>query len=609
ANWYVRGDKEGEYNLTASVIGRNPEIFVKSFTTDKPVKVYAGSALKLFIKAEDIAYRGEEYHVQFKLQNVSHKSLYNLSFGITGAEQFKVLTMGDDQAELLLTHEDFEDNMTRGVDVLLPGGSITIDFYTTVWFNSLLELADLGPLDVGYYLTNVFVTTLEGSTTTIPYEVEIVRSSHGTFFEWLVEEAKELADDTLIDLLEKELLDEIPLISTAKKIFEFASHGEADSRCVIQIEGGYVTASNNFLRRSAPAMPTGAVAVYTDAEQYTVSEDGKTLTLLSDGKIYVEGKKAGEATLTVTTTANEGTQENVHTLHFSVDRGTVEADDLILQAPAVGLTDGKAAIPLAGSTLDITFPYVLVDADGGYLTTAKNAQWSVSGADTDGITVKNGIVTVQSHAKAGDYTVTLVVGEKTASQPFTLTREASVAQSVAISSGTAVLGDSYLLPMDDGAFTFGAQVFDQYGVVFDTPVIWQADGSSAVATAVNGKVTPGSTAGTLELTVSVSGNTALTDTITVVVMDADDLSVTETSDESGYTATVANGGSQTVTLQAMAAAYDANGRMVTCVTRQITVEAGAAEEVSLIYPAGKQVSEVKLFLVNAASLQPVAAAR
>lgn len=611
ANWYVRGDKEGEYNLTASVIGRNPDIFVKSFTTDKPVKVYAGSALKLFIKAEDIAYRGEEYHVQFKLQNVSPKSLYNLSFGITGADQFKVLTMGDNDAQLTLTHEDFKDNMTRGVDVLLPGGSITIDFYTTIWFNSLLELAELGPLDVGYYLTNVFVTTLEGSTTTIPYEVEIVRSSHGTFFEWLTEETKDFLEGEVIDLLEKELLDEIPLISTGKKIFEFVSHGPADSRCVINIEGGYVTPSNNFLRRStfaAPA-PTGAVAVYTDAEQYTVSEDGKTLTLLSDGKIYVEGKKAGEATLTVTTTANEGTQENVHTLIFDVTRGSVEAEDLILQAPAVGLEDGKAAIPLAGDTLEITFPYLLKGADGTYMTTAPNAVWAVTGADTDGVTVKNGIVTIKSHAEAGDYTVTLTVGEKTATQTFTLTREASVAQYVEISSGTAVLGDSYLLPLDSAAVDFTAQVFDQYGVVFDTPVTWKSVGSSDVASAVNGKVTPGSITGTVTLTASVSSNAALTDTLTVVVADASQLSVEKLVTDTGCTVTLGNGSDQTVTVQALIAAYDANGKMVACSTDVVTVASGAAADLALTWRAADAVASVQVFLVNAASMAPVTAAK
>ncbi|MDL2232411.1 PKD domain-containing protein [Ruminococcaceae bacterium OttesenSCG-928-L11] len=74
ANWYVRGDAEGEYYLSATVEGVNMptgDPFSQTFTTDKPVKVYAGSALKLIIEAEDTAYRGEDYHVRFELQNVS----------------------------------------------------------------------------------------------------------------------------------------------------------------------------------------------------------------------------------------------------------------------------------------------------------------------------------------------------------------------------------------------------------------------------------------------------------------------------------------------------------------------------------------------------------
>ncbi|MBQ4577428.1 MAG: fibronectin type III domain-containing protein [Clostridia bacterium] len=608
ANWYVRGDKEGEYNLTASVIGRNPDIFVKSFTTDKPVKVYAGSALHLTITAEDIAYRGEEYHVRFKLQNVSHKNLYNLSFGITGADQFKVVTMGDNEAMLELSHEDFADNMTRSVDILQPGGSITIDFYTTVWFNSLLELADLGPFDVGYYLTNVFVTTLEGSTTTIPYDIQIAHSSHGTFFEWLEEELKDGAVDAVIDLVEKKFLDEIPFISTAKKVFEFVAHGEADSRCVIQIEGGYVTSSNNFLRRSIQPAAEGAIAIYTDAE-HIISDDGKTLTLLGSGKIYVEGKKPGDATLTVITTANEGAQEHVHTLNFSVARGSADAEDLILQAPAVGLEDGKAAIPLAGSTLDITFPYLLKGSDGSYMTTAPNAVWSVSGDDTDGITVENGIVTVRSRAKAGDYTVTLTVGEKSASQPFTLTREASVAQYVEISSGTAVLGDSYLLTYGAGAMDFTAQVFDQYGVAFDEAVTWTSEGSASVAAVSGSRVTPGTESGTVTLKTAVTSNAALTDSLTVTVIGSSDLQVSKTVTAIGCAATVTNGSDQSVTLQALIAIYDADGRMLSCRTQVITLAAGTSQELSLTCSAKEQVADGQVFLVNAASMAPVPSAQ
>ncbi len=333
ANWYVRGDKEGEYNLTATVTGNNPEAFCKTFTTDKPVKVYAGSALHLQITAEDIAYRGEEYHVQFKLQNVSDKFLYNLSFGITGAEQFKVLQIGDKLGKLELNQDDFGENMTQKIDALAPGGSVTIDFSTTTWFNSALELADLGPFDVGYYLTGVFVTTLEGSTTSIPYDVGIVHARHGSFFEWVQDEVKDYIEGESTSLLDKEFFGDVGLLKNGLKVYKFITEDttETSSKAVITIEGGYATPANNFMRSrgvsAAADLPTGAIAVYTDADEqnYTISDDGKTLTITGDAAIYVKGMQDGKAKVKVTTYAEDtATGEfipNYCTLNYTVGNG------------------------------------------------------------------------------------------------------------------------------------------------------------------------------------------------------------------------------------------------------------------------------------------------
>ena len=606
ANWYVRGDKEGEYNLTATVTGNNPTPFVKTFTTDKPVKVYAGSALKLTITAEDIAYREEEYHVQFKLENVSHKDLYNLSFGITGADQFRVTQLGDTEYQQELTHEDFGSGMTKKVPVLHPDGSITIDFYTTVWFNSLLELADLGPMDVGYYLTNVFVTTLEGSTTTIPYEVQIVHSSHGTFFEWLADQVKDGVEEEIIDILEDEFLGEVPLISTGKKIYEFAHTGEADSRCEIAVDNGYMTTSNNVINLMGEE--EGAIAIYTDGE-YEISEDGKTMILTGDGKIYVEGRKPGTATMTVTTTYNNGERTNVHTLTYQVRKGTGTADGLILQAPIAGLENGVAAVPLEGKTLEITFPYVLKDIAGGYLMEADNAKWTISGDDTTGLSIENGVLTVKSSAKAGEYTVTLTVGDKSASQTFTLTREPSVAQRVEISSGDGAVGESYILTkglVDGDVFTLNGRVIDQYGVAMESPVTWTVTDNTSDAAFNNGIITLGSTSGTMTVSVAVDSDPAMTDTVAITVINASDLKVgAPVISDTDCTVSVSNDSQVTITLQGMVAAYDANGKMIACEMQLITLTAGGETQLPLTYEAKAGVATVKVFLLNTETFQPL----
>lgn len=536
ATWYVRGDAEGEYDLTATVTGNAPEPFLNTFTTDEPVKVYAGSALKLFITAEDIAYRGKEYHVQFKLQNVSDKDLYNLSFGITGAEQFKVVQIGDGEAGFQLTEEDFGDGMTQSIDVLKPGGSITIDFSTTTWFNSILELADLGPLDVGYYLTNVFVTTLEGSTTTIPYEIEITHTSHGTFFEWLWDEVKDTTKGEFVDILDKTLFDEIPVVGTGLKVYKFLSEDstDADSRAVITIENGYFTASNNFLR--SRAMPQGAISVYTDAPEgsYEISADGKTMTITGTATIYVQGESAGNATMKVTTYADG--QPNVHTLSYVVSGETGEAQEIILQAPQ----QSQAEVPLAGKTLQITFPYAMKDAQGNLVTDASNAVWTILGTDTTGLTIDKGVLTVDSTAKGGTYTVRLSLGEnRYQEQTVTLTREGSSATTLKLyrDGQEIVERDTLVIPVSDASesHTYTARLLDQYGVEMAEEILWTVSDNTSSAACQNGTITltRDTTAGSLTLTASV-GATAVSVDITITNLVVDWSGVEEALNNTSY---------------------------------------------------------------------------
>ncbi|MBQ1492341.1 MAG: leucine-rich repeat protein, partial [Blautia sp.] len=138
ATWYVRGDEVGEYNLTAKVDAKMmpyEEEIHQEYTTSSPVKVYAGDALHMTISCEDVAERGEEYTVTYRLENVSDKSLYNLSFGLEKSEQFKVLSWRDEEEEFVLTPEvDYKDAFTRRGDELAPGGYIELSLATTIWF-------------------------------------------------------------------------------------------------------------------------------------------------------------------------------------------------------------------------------------------------------------------------------------------------------------------------------------------------------------------------------------------------------------------------------------------------------------------------------------------
>lgn len=427
ANWYVRGDAEGEYNLTATVTGNNPTPFVKDFTTDKPVKVYAGSALHLTITAEDIAYRGEEYHVQFKLENVSDKDLYNLSFGITGAEQFKVFGFGSATAEFPLTHEDFGGSMTQPIDVLKPGGSITIDFTTTTWFNSALELVDLGPLDVGYYLKGVFVTTLGESTTEIPYTVNITHVKHGSFFEW--DNIKDFVRDEVVDLIDENFLGDFGYLRGSKIRYKFITDDTTgpSSHAEVTLDNGSFYPLYPPPESYQRSHNVNVITMYTDAseENYSISTDGRTLTLDGSANIYVLAEAAGNATMTVTTwTYDTKTNEfvpNVHTMNYTVSSKEGEAHKVILDEPVVD----TVSIPMAGNTTKVFFPHTFLDENDNYLSDASNAQWTIIGTDTTGLTIDKGVLTIVSTAKVGTYTVRLVLNEtEYAEQSITLIVEA-----------------------------------------------------------------------------------------------------------------------------------------------------------------------------------------
>ena len=78
ARWYVRGDVEGSYGLSAQVTGMVGQVpFVNTFSGEDLVRVYAGEALELTVYADNQTFMDEDFHVVYKLENVSDKSLYN----------------------------------------------------------------------------------------------------------------------------------------------------------------------------------------------------------------------------------------------------------------------------------------------------------------------------------------------------------------------------------------------------------------------------------------------------------------------------------------------------------------------------------------------------
>lgn len=313
ATWYVRGDAAGEYNLSATVTGKNPEPFTKTFTTDKPVKVYAGDALKLTITANDYAVREENYPVTFRLENVSDKPIYNFSFGITGVEQFAVLRIGNKEGDIYIGGDTFEDQFTRSVEKLDPGEYIEIEISTTIWFTSIAEVGEgalktylntqgLGALgnfvNIVYYLRDVSVVTLEGSTTTIPYDIVINKVERPSLLLTAFDAAKELYGDntesgTLSDHLVESFFHDLPLgLKEGTKIVSSLVKGSTTYDVRITIADG--TNDGQTLKNEYISITSG-----TDTEFLFDQLNGITLKYDEKGTFEINGIKNGKTELNI----------------------------------------------------------------------------------------------------------------------------------------------------------------------------------------------------------------------------------------------------------------------------------------------------------------------
>lgn len=346
-NWYVRGDVAGEYNLTATVTGNNPEPFLATFTTDKPLKVYAGSALKMTVIADDYAERGEDYHVTFRLENVSDKSLYNLSFGLTGMEQFKILKIAKNEEKIPLDKVEFGEEYMQSVDELAPGDYIEIDMSTTIWFNSVAEVGELALktyldtkglgflgnfINVVYYLQNVSVVTLEGSTTTIPTDIQIRRVPRPSLEMFLFEATKGEFEGAISDELGDlaEVYGYGTAFSVAKNAKSVLSLAQGSSEYDVTISVVNGSRDGNTLKNKNISITrgSGTEMVFTAINNDLGDWLEAAFTLTHADTIQITGLEPGETELRIVLESEEKTFEY---------ETTVTVDDTMLETE-IGLS-------------------------------------------------------------------------------------------------------------------------------------------------------------------------------------------------------------------------------------------------------------------------------
>ena len=335
--WYVRGDKEGEYFLSASVSAVTMpygEIVEHVFEANAPLRVYAGSALHMTIIADDIAERGKEYTVKFRLENVSDKSIYNLSFGLTGSEQYKVIGWGEKEAWLPIESASYGEAFTRTVDELAPGGYVEMELSTTIWFNSVLELIAFTKLgafvDIAYYLTDVSVVTLEGSTTEIPWSYQINRTERehivDKIFNVVLEElfgellGIELPSGSLggttIEIIGESIGLPSYMISGSKTILSL-QQGETDHKLVISIDDG--TGDGESIYNDVVLITTG-----TDTEGFFDTVNGTKLKIEA-GEVSIQAKGPGSTKVKVGVENSLGKMEREYVYEITVEDKSVSS--------------------------------------------------------------------------------------------------------------------------------------------------------------------------------------------------------------------------------------------------------------------------------------------
>ncbi|MBQ8511248.1 MAG: leucine-rich repeat protein, partial [Clostridia bacterium] len=192
--WYLVGDEKGEYYINGIVNGTRvgggiSEDIAVGFTTKTPITVLAGDAMHLTITAEKYATAGETYRMLYRLDNVSSKTLYDVSLNVLGGKFVEEYNLTESDFEYIPEVEGgpelsgtFAHGYTISDTEFTPGEYLSGMFEIT--FGTGIELDA-----IEYMLKSFFTVTGKGSTTEIPTTIELVDSLDPCVFE--ITETKE----------------------------------------------------------------------------------------------------------------------------------------------------------------------------------------------------------------------------------------------------------------------------------------------------------------------------------------------------------------------------------------------------------------------------------
>lgn len=209
AHWYLRGDVAGDYSISALFKGTNDgDEFSYPFYAKDDIHVYAGDALKMTIACPEYSCYGYEYPIRITMKNVSDMPIYDLEHDVKATHGYYSYKVVYDDGTYTCTEKDVPLTSTSKkihVSELQPGQSAVIDLtISDMWKSPLqkyhensklfIDALSLGIDDpvggfiagfasrfiegitVVHVLDSICVTTLEDSTTSVPYEIVITNN-------------------------------------------------------------------------------------------------------------------------------------------------------------------------------------------------------------------------------------------------------------------------------------------------------------------------------------------------------------------------------------------------------------------------------------------------
>ena len=163
----------------------------------------------------------------------------------------------------------------------------------------------------------------------------------------------------------------------------------------------------------------------------------------------------------------------------------INTEESEVAAPYAGW-DSTALEPTPGKT-SIEYEVLATD-DEGNIISSPTVIWAIDG-NPAGVSVENGIVTIDSTTAAGEYTVKATVGEQSAESKFTVTKETSVPTNIVGDQPGAEFDTNLYIPADNGesnTVQFSGKVWDQYGVAMSSDLLdWKLEPSDIAGVSIS----------------------------------------------------------------------------------------------------------------------------